>query len=33
MNAGYIFNFQGHGAFDPNGKIDAPMSQAEIDAG
>jgi hypothetical protein len=31
MNAGYIFNFQGHGAFDPNGKIDAPMSQVEID--
>jgi hypothetical protein len=30
-HAGYIFNFQAHGAFDPNGKIDGSPTQAEID--
>lgn len=29
---GYVFNFTGHGAFDPNGKIEPTPSQAEIDA-
>lgn len=33
--AGYIFNFQGHGAFDPTGKIkvgDLELNQAQIEA-
>lgn len=30
-NAGYIFNFTGHGAFSPDGKIPDQPSQAEID--
>lgn len=29
--AGYIFNFQGHGAFDPDGKIPGDPTQMEID--
>lgn len=31
-HAGYIFNFTGHGAYDPNGKIQGELSQIEIDA-
>lgn len=31
MKAGYIFNFTGHGAFDPNGKV-GEIPQADIDA-
>lgn len=28
---GYIFNFQGHGAFDPNRKVDGQYSQQQIE--
>lgn len=31
-HAGYIFNFTGHGAYNPNGKIEGELSQVEIDA-
>lgn len=31
QNAGYIFNFAGHGAFSPDGKIENQPTQAEID--
>lgn len=27
---GYIFKFEGHGVFDPNGKIDEPLSDLDI---
>ena len=32
--AGYIFNFEGHGAYQPIGKVETPQgpTQAEIDA-
>ena len=32
--AGYIFNFEGHGAYQPGGKVETPVgpTQAEIDA-
>lgn len=29
---GYVFNFSGHGAFDPQGKVAEPLSQDAIDA-
>lgn len=29
-NCGYIFNFAGHGAFDPDGKV-GELTQAQID--
>lgn len=29
--AGYVFNFKEHGAFDPNGKIPGDLTQTEID--
>lgn len=31
-NAGYIFNFQGHGAFDPNGRVSADADDQAIAA-
>jgi len=27
---GYIFKFEGHGVFDPNGKIEEPLSDLDI---
>lgn len=29
-NAGYVFNFQGHGAFDPNGRVSADADDQAI---
>lgn len=29
-NTGYIFNFQGHGAFDPNGRVSADADDQAI---
>lgn len=31
-SAGYVFNSAQHGAFDPDGRVAAPVAQAEVDA-
>lgn len=32
QTAGYVFNFSGHGAFEPDGKVQGSPTPAEIDA-